>query len=184
MEEKNKHCPEYCPFLKANNTFCELFKRNLQTGVATMKCPECLDPVQRHESYTKLGLTEHNRIEMWQKAVLKHNEIELSKKREEEGIRKKFTEFLEDKFSGKPPLDGNAYLKNIVINLFMVMDATERSMMMAVLSGKGAEAMLMAIERAPKDESLLRNVRQELYANYKKHENTLQSSRETNVNNR
>ena len=28
--EVNKKCPEYCPFLKANNTFCELFKRSLQ----------------------------------------------------------------------------------------------------------------------------------------------------------
>lgn len=183
-QEKSHYCPEYCPFLKANNSFCELFKCNLQTQDATLKCEQCLDPVQRQESYKKLGLTEQNRIDIWQKAVVKHNEIELGKKRQEEDVRRKFTQFLEENFSSLPPLEGNVYLQNIVINLFMVMDATERSMMMSVLGSKGAQQLLMAIDRSPKDESLLRSVRHELDIHFKKYENAIQNIKSANVNSR
>ena len=184
MEDKNKICPEYCPFLKANSTFCELFKRSLQTGVATMKCEECLNPEQRQESYKNLGLTVDGRTEMWHKAVLKHNEIELGKKREEEAKRQKFAEFLTDKYGSKPPLEGNVYLNNLIVNLFMVMDATERNMMMSVLKGRKGDELISAIDRAPKDENLLRNVRRELYDRYAEHEKTMQQTRGPAVNNR
>ena len=171
--EKIKNCPEYCPFLKANGTFCELFKKGLQTGVATLKCEECLNPEQRMESYKNLGLSPDGRVEMWQNAVLKHNEIELSKKREEEEKRQKFAAFLTDKFGNHPPLEGNVYLNNLIINLYMVMDASERSMVMAVLSGRNGDSLIAAIDRAPKDENLLRNVRRELYLRYEEHEKDL-----------
>ena len=183
MEDKNKICPEYCPFLKANSTFCELFKRSLQTGVATMKCEECLNPEQRQESYKNLGLTFDSRTEMWHKAVLKHNEIELGKKREEEAKRQKFAGFLADKYGSKPPLEGNVYLNNLIVNLFMVMDATERNMMMSVLKGRKGDELISAIDRAPKDENLLRNVRRELYDRYAEHEKTMQQTQNM-VNNR
>ena len=183
MEDRNKICPEYCPFLKANSTFCELFKRSLQTGVATMKCEECLNPEQRQESYKNLGLTFDSRTEMWHKAVLKHNEIELGKKREEEAKRQKFAAVLADKYGSKPPLEGNVYLNNLIVNLFMVMDATERNMMMSVLKGRKGDELISAIDRAPKDENLLRNVRRELYDRYAEHEKTMQQTQNM-VNNR
>lgn len=182
MEEKNKICPEYCPFLKANATFCELFKRNLQTGVATLKCDECLNPEQRMETYKNLGLSIDGRIEMWQKAVLKHNEIELSKKREEEEKRQQFSAFISDKFGSRPPMEGNIYLKNLLVNLFMVMDATERNMMMNVLNGREGDKLIDAINRAPKDENLLRNVRRELYDRHAELEKSIISSREMIAN--
>ena len=181
MEDKNKFCPGYCPFLKANGTFCNLFKCSLQTGAATMKCEECLNPQQRMESYKKLGLSVDSRIEIWQKAMLKHNEIELGKKREEEEKRQKFAEFLDEKYRARPPMQGNVYLRNLLINLFMVMDATERNMMMNVLRGNGGDALVAAIERAPKDENLLRNVRSELYEKHAEHEKSLQSARENSL---
>ena len=178
MEEKTKTCPEYCPFLKASGTFCELFKHSLQKGVATLKCEECLNPVQRMESYKNLELSYDNRIEMWKNAVFKHNEIELGKKREEEAKRQKFSAFLDEKFGSTPPLEGNVYLHNLLVNLFMVMDVTERNMMMAVLNGRMAEKLLQAIDRAPKDENLLRNVRRELYDHHAEHEKTMQIIKE------
>ena len=184
MEEKNKICPEYCPFLKASGTFCELFKRNLHHGVATMKCEECLNPEQRMSSYKDLELTEDGRIEMWHKAVLKHNEIELGKKREEEEKRQKFAAFLADKFGSRPPLEGNVYLNNLIINLYMVLDQSERIMMMTVLNGRNGDALIEAIERAPKDENLLRNVRRELYERHSEHEKNMQQVRENNLKTR
>lgn len=181
-EEKYKKCPEYCPFLKANNSFCELFKRTLQTGVATLKCEECKNPEQRMATYSELGMSIDSRVAMWQKAISKYNEIELGKKREEEAKRQEFATFLADKFGSRPPLDGNVYLNNLVINLYMVLDATERSMMKSVLNGRGGEAFLKAIEKAPKNEELLRNVRYELDDYYKKYQN--QNINEARSNNR
>lgn len=161
--DKVKKCQEYCPFLVANNTFCELFHKNLQMlGNTTLKCEECLNPEQRMATYKDLGLSLDSRINMWQKAIVKHNEIELGKKREEEAIRKKFAEFLSDKYGSRPPLEGNQFLNNLVINLFMVLDATERKIMHTILNSGLGENLLQAIDRAPKDENLLRNFRREL----------------------
>jgi len=182
-DDKNKKCSEYCPFLKANNTFCELFRRPLQTnhGMA-MKCEECKNPEQRKSSYKALGLSVDDRSQIWQQAILKYNEIELGKKREEEGVRKKFAAFLEDKYGARPPLEGNVFLKNLIINLYMVLDATERSMMMSILNGRNGEKLIEAINRAPKDETLLRNFRRELDEQFKVHQQELKREQYQNQN--
>ena len=182
-DDRIKKCPEYCPFLQAHNTFCALFHRTLQTvqGLA-QKCEECTNPEQRMSSYKALGLSIDGRAEMWQKAIYKHNEIELGKKREEEAVRKKFAEFLEDKFGSKPPLEGNMYLNNLIINLYMVLDATERSMMMSVLNGRNGLQLVEAIDRAPKDETLLRNFRRELDEQFKEHQLEIKREQYQNLN--
>ena len=75
-------------------------------------------------------------------------------------------------------------MKNLVINLFMVLDNTERSMMLSVLKSKGGLSLLQAIDKAPKDDSLLRNIRRELDLHYQEYQKSLQkvvSGRE-NVN--
>ncbi len=170
-DDKYKKCPEYCPFLKANNTFCELFRRPLQlTHGLSLKCEECKNPDQRKSSYKALGLSVDDREQIWQKAILKYNEIELGKKREEEGVRKKFAAFLEDKYGARPPLEGNTFLKNLIINLYMVLDATERNMMMSILNGRNGDKLIEAIDRVPKDENLLRNFRRELDEHFKDHQ--------------
>lgn len=182
-DDRNKKCAEYCPFLKASNTYCELFRQSLQTTMGLpLKCEQCTNPQQRMESYKSLGLTLEGRAEIWQKAILKHNEIELGKKREEEGVRKKFATFLEEKYGARPPLEGNAYLNNLLINLYMVLDATERSMMMSVLNGRNGDELIKAIDRAPKDENLLRNVRREIDLEYMKIREMMQRSSYENVN--
>ena len=153
-------------------------KMSLEQALAKLpqKCEDCLNPEQRMASYQSLGLTLNNRIEMWQKAVVKHNEIELGKHREEEALRQKFAAFLADKYGDRPPLDGNTYLNNLVINLFMVLDNTERHMMMSVLKSKGGLSLLQAIDKAPKDDSLLRNIRRELDSHYQEYQKSLQNS--------
>lgn len=181
-DDKMKKCPEYCPFLLANGTFCELFKRVLQTSHGmTFKCDDCKNPEQRMSSYKALGLSMDSRAEMWHKAIAKHNEIELGRRRQEEMIRKKISEFIEEKFGNKPPLEGNSFLKNLIINIYMVLDATERNMMMSLLNGRNGIALIEAIERAPRDDSLLRNVRRELdsqYIEYQKEIQQLQAQRQ------
>jgi len=178
-----KKCPEYCPFLMASGTFCQLFRRTLQAqkGLA-LKCEECKNPEQRMSSYKALGLSVDGRAQMWNKALHKHNEIELGKKRQQEAIRKKFAAFLEDKFGSRPPLAGNVFLNNLVINLYMVLDSTERSMMMSVLNSRAGDILLQSIDRAPKDDSLLRTVRRELENEYLQLQQSLQRNDYQNVN--
>ena len=60
-------------------------------------------------------------------------------------------------------MEGNTYLKNLVINLFMVLDNTERSMMLSVLKSKGGL-------------SLLRNIRRELDLHYQEYQKSLQKA--------
>ncbi|MCQ2734401.1 MAG: hypothetical protein MJ212_00430 [Alphaproteobacteria bacterium] len=178
-----RKCPEYCPFLKANNTFCGLFGRSLQaSNDITIRCEECKNPEQRMSSYKALGLSIDDRSQLWQKAIAKHNEIELGKKREQEAMRKKFAAFLEDKYGNRPPLDGNTFLKNLIINLYMVLDSTERDMMMAVLKGRNGDALIQAIERAPKDDSLLRSIRRELDEKFQEHQIMMQRTQRQNEN--
>ena len=119
---------------------------------------------------------------MWHKAIAKHNEIELGKRRQEEMLRKNFSEFLESKFGSLPPLSGNAFLNNLIINIYMVLDATERNMMMTVLKGDKGNVLIESIDRAPKDESLLRNVRKELDSAYSEHQETLQKAQSQKMN--
>ena len=178
-----KKCPEYCPFLMASGTFCQLFRRTLQStkGIA-LKCEECKNPQQRMSSYKALGLSVDNRADMWNKAVHKHNEIELGKKRKEEEIRKKFAAFLEDKFGSHPPLAGNIFLNNLIINLYMVMDTSERSMMMSVLNSRSGDAFIQSIDRSPKDDSLLRNIRRELNEHFSDLQQSMQLSGYQNFN--
>ena len=181
-DDRTKRCPEYCPFLQAHNTFCALFHRALQSvqGIA-QKCQECTDPEQRMSSYKALGLSLDGRAEMWQKAINKHNEIELGKKRQEEAVRKKFADFVEDKFGSKPPLEGNAYLSNLLINIYMVLDATERNMIMTILNSQSGILLIEALDRAPKDETLLRNFRRELDEQFKEYQletNKMQQQRD------
>jgi hypothetical protein len=74
------------------------------------------------------------------------------------------------------------FLKNLIINLFMVLDMTERSMMMAVLNGRNGDGLIAAIERAPKDETLLRNFRRELDDHFKEHQIELKRDQLQNSN--
>ena len=182
-EDTEKRCAEYCPFLVANGTYCELFHCSLQKRFDNaLKCEACKNPEQRMESYKSLDLSLDSRIEIWQKAVARHNEIELGKKRQEEEVRRKFTAFLEDKYGSRPPLEGNAYLTSLVVNLYMVLDMTERQMMMALLNGRNGQELLKTIDRAPKDENLLRNFRRELDSQYMDYQRGMETAQRQNSN--
>ncbi|MBP1532309.1 MAG: hypothetical protein ILA52_02280 [Alphaproteobacteria bacterium] len=70
----------------------------------------------------------------------------------------------------------------MVINLFMVLDNTERNMMMSLLSGRNGDALLNAIDKAPKDDSLLRNIRREIDSQYRDYVQTMQREQNQNIN--
>ena len=106
----------------------------------------------------------------------------MGKKRQEEEVRRKFTAFLEDKYGSRPPLEGNAYLTSLVVNLYMVLDMTERQMMMALLNGRNGQELLKTIDRAPKDENLLRNFRRELDSQYMDYQRGMETIQRQNSN--
>ena len=95
--------------------------------------------------------------------------------------RKKFATFLEDKFGARPPLEGNIYLNNLIINLYMVLDGTERSMMQAVLNSNQGLALIQAIDRTPKDENLLRHFRHELDEQYITYHHAMERGNNQNI---
>ena len=114
--------------------------------------------------------------------MIKHNEIELDKKRQEEEKRQKFASFLEEKYGARPPLEGNTYLSNLAVNLYMVLDGTERSMMMSVLNSAAGQKLLSTLDKLPKDESLLRHFRHELDAEYFDLQRSVQIRQQQNLN--
>ena len=63
----------------------------------------------------------------------------------------------------------------------MVLDATERSMMQSVLNGNGGIEFLLSIERAPRDESLLRNIRRELDSAYRQNQQNIQNNIDSRI---
>jgi len=160
-EEVSKNCPLNCPYLQGWHDFCALFTRKLETSQdITWRCEECLNPEQRKNAVKIAELRGDVRTAtLRENTGFDGNTLKVNHKRDEEGLRQKFMEFLEDKFGSRPPLEGNTALKNLIINLFVALDATERNMMNAVLNGKRGLSLIKAIDRAPKDESLLRNVR-------------------------
>ncbi|MBO6290509.1 MAG: hypothetical protein J6N45_09370 [Alphaproteobacteria bacterium] len=170
-EEESKNCPVTCPYLQDWHNFCTLFMRKLETSQDLIwRCAECLNPEQRKQATKIAELRGDARSSaLRQNTGFSGNTLKVDHKRAEEGLRQKFIEFLEDKFGSRPPLEGNTALKNLIVNLFMALDATERNMMNAVLNGKRGMSLIKAIDKAPKDESLLRNVRRELEDHFEKH---------------
>lgn len=178
-EEVSKNCPLNCPYLQGWHDFCALFTRKLETSQdITWRCEECLNPEQRKNAVKIAELRGDVRTAtLRENTGFDGNTLKVNHKRDEEGLRQKFIEFLEDKFGSRPPLEGNTALKNLIINLFMALDATERNMMNAVLNGKRGLSLIKAIDRAPKDESLLRNVRRELEDHFEKHKRDIKIAR-------
>ena len=170
-EDESKNCSSTCPYLQDWHDFCALFMRKLETSQdLTFRCEACLNPEQRKQAVKLAELRGDARSSaLRQNTGFSGNTLKVNHKRDEEGLRQKFIEFLDDKFGSKPPLEGNTALKNLIVNIFMALDATERNMMNAVLSGKRGTSLIKAVDRAPKDESLLRNVRRELEDHFEKH---------------
>ena len=56
----------------------------------------------------------------------------------------------------------------------MVLDGTERSMMMSVLNSGRGDDLVIALDRTPKDENLLRNFRRELDGQYLEYHNSIE----------
>lgn len=178
-EDERKNCPETCPYLQGWHDFCGLFVRKLETSQdVTWRCEECLNPEQRKNTAKMAELRGDARaVSFRENTGFDGNTLKVNHKREEEGLRQKFIGFLEDKFGSKPPLEGNTALKNLIVNLFMALDATERNMMNAVLNGKRGMSLIKAIDKAPKDESLLRNVRRELEDHFEQHKRDIKIAR-------
>ncbi len=178
-EEVSKNCPETCPYLQGWHDFCDLFMRKLETSQdVTWRCEECLNPEQRKNAVKIAELRGDVRTSaLCENIGFDGNTLKVNHKCEEEGLRQKFIEFLEDKFGSRPPLEGNTALKNLIVNLFMALDATERNMMNAVLNGKRSMSLIKAIDKTPKDESLLRNVRRKLEDHFEQHKRNIKIAR-------
>ena len=64
----------------------------------------------------------------------------------------------------------------------MVLDSTERQIMQTLRGGRNGNTLLEAIERMPKDQGLLRNVRRELDEEFLAYQRQVQEIQKQNTN--
>ncbi len=87
------------------------------------------------------------------------------KRREEAPEVQEFIKLL-DVVGGDSPLDGKT--KNILSNLFQVIDGSERSMLLSLMENpKNLESFLKSFGKTPHDKDLLANFRALLYDSYR-----------------
>lgn len=89
----------------------------------------------------------------------------LNVKRQQESPEvQEFIKLL-DVVGGDSPLDGKT--KNILSNLFQVIDGSERSMLLSIMENpKNLESFLKSFGKTPHDQDLLKNFRALLYDSY------------------
>lgn len=88
----------------------------------------------------------------------------VAKRRLENPEVQEFIKLL-DVVGGDSPLDGRT--KNILSNLFQVIDGSERSMLLSIIENpKNLESFLKSFAKTPHDKDLLRNFRALLYESY------------------
>ena len=103
-------------------------------------------------------LTPFSLMHMAQRAKLN------AKRREEAPEVQEFIKLL-DAVGGDSPLDGKT--KNILSNLFQVLDGSERSMLLSIIENpKNLESFLKSFGKTPHDKDLLANFRALLYESY------------------
>ena len=176
IEDEKKDCPENCPFLQNIDVFCSLFSHYLdKSQTVILRCEECLNQAQRKKALKIFELRGDVRTSfLRQNLAFDGSNLKVNHERDKEGLRQKLIGILDDKYGDKPPLEGNTYLKNLIVNLYMSLDTTEQNMMNTVLNGKQGISLIKKINSSPKDDSLLRNLRRELDDHFKQHQKDTQ----------
>ena len=95
--------------------------------------------------------------------MAQHAKLNVKRKQEAPEVQE-FIKLL-DVISGDSPLDGKT--KNVLSNLFQVIDGSERSMLLSIMENpKNLASFLKSFGKTPQDQNLLRNFRALLYDSY------------------
>lgn len=159
-------CPDYCPFLHKQAIHCRLFNMPLMASPPLIyKCRECMDADTRKSTYKKKVKEYEKRVYMWDKAA-KRKPFDLRAKIKvtlaDWKDRKVFKDFLMA-LAGKLPILTDGKLSKLLLNLYLVLDSTEKQEMKDILSNpQTAEILIKKIHSVGRSPDLLKQVRKEM----------------------
>lgn len=169
----NKHdapCPLTCPFLKEERLFtteksaqCDLFQTPLviQQELA-LKCQDCLHSDRRKAQYQAKKMLPEQRLAFWKQKIKSLKTASFEINLSENPDRKEINAVLKaqmGQFGGLMDKDTCQLIQNI----YMVLDGTEKSIMMSILTNPYTiQAFLKKLRGMNKSNQLLSTVRREM----------------------
>ena len=167
--DKTEPCPVNCPFLKVYTLFedaqmahCTLFETPLILAGVPRRSPDCLNAGRRKAQYQAKKMTPAARLQFWKDKIAALKKKPEERKAEEDKDRREIKDILRDKMDQFPALLDGA-TSQLLVNLFLVMDSTEKSLMKDILNNPHKiEAFLKKIKTMGKNDNLLKNVRREM----------------------
>ncbi len=167
--DKIEPCSKTCPFLKVYTLFedaqmahCSLFDTPLVLVGIPRRCSDCLNADRRKAQYQAKKMAPMDRLQFWKNKIasLKKSPQEVSV--EENQDRKEIKDVLTEKLDQFPALLDKATCQ-LLINLYLVLDSTEKSLMKDILNNPNKiEIFLKKIKTMGKNDNLLKNVRREM----------------------
>ena len=165
MPVKKERCPDYCPFLKKDMVFCDLFDKKLIYDVFIVKCEECMNADQRKSQYKKKIKDFERRQMLWDKALKRTpNKLLQQFKTTVKSLvdRKAIKEFLSSIAKEFPILLDKKTTK-LLLNLFLTLDDSERMQMKQLLTNsKSAEMLIKFIQTRDGHKDMLKLVCQKM----------------------
>lgn len=158
-------CPDYCPFLKKEAFHCYLFDKPLIFDIFLLKCEECKNADVRKTKYKAKVKDFEHRQRMWDKAVKRKpnkvwEQIKISFADWKE--RKEMKAFLTALAADFPVLLDKKTSK-LLLNLYLVLDASEKSIFKELLSNsKTADMLISSIKGMGPRPDLLKQVRKKM----------------------
>ena len=165
-KSRQEPCPSYCPFLQKEAFYCRLFNTSLQTQPPIIfKCAQCLNSDTRKSTYKAKIKDFEKRVYMWDKAS-KRKPLDLWGKIKvtlsDWKDRKSFKEFLMS-LAGDLPILLDSKMSRLLLNLYLVLDSTEKQIMKDILvNPQTAEILIKKIKTVGKNPNLLKQVRKEM----------------------
>ena len=162
---KKERCPDYCPFLKKEAFHCHLFNKPLIFDIFLLKCEECLNADVRKTQYKNKVKEFEKRQLMWDKAIkrkpnklLQQMKISFADWKD----RKEMKAFLTALAADLPILLDKKTSK-LLLNLYLVLDSTEKSIMKDILNNPNtAEILINSIKKMGARSDLLKQVRKQM----------------------
>ena len=162
---KKEPCPNYCPFLKKEAFHCHLFDKPLIFDIYLLKCEECMNADVRKSQYKKKVKEFENRQKIWDKALKRQpNKLwqQMKISFSDWKDRKEMKHFLQA-LSGDLPILLDKGTNKLLLNLYLVLDSTEKAIMKDILNNPNtAEILISSIKKMGPRADLLKQVRKKM----------------------
>ncbi|MBP5533997.1 MAG: hypothetical protein J6Y03_00620 [Alphaproteobacteria bacterium] len=162
---KKERCPDYCPFLKKDEVFCQLFDKKLIYDEFIVKCEECMNADVRKSQYKKKIKDFEKRQKLWDKAIKNHpNKLFLQIKNTFRDLidRKAIKDFISS-IAKEFPILLDKKTSQMLMNLFLTLGGSEKMQMKELLTNsKSAEVLIKFIQTKGSQKDILKLVCQKM----------------------